>query len=201
MQLSAITCGSAVAMHGVDAAQCAPSRQEDPIAVGRFSRGYRFGRDAGVSSTVSSPAPPGTARQVSAKKGDPPDYRARKHCILTRGTTIERRRAILRDAVRLIEAEHRSRNLTVEHVAHHVATSPRQLQRCFTELSDETFSHCVQRVRLERAAQILRVVPRAPIRVVAGHVGYSQPAHFAKTFRSRYGVTPREYRAAAQAAA
>lgn len=36
--------------------------------------------------------------------------------------------------------------------------------------------------------------PDLPVKVVAERVGYRQPAQFAKSFRVRYGATPRDFR-------
>jgi transcriptional regulator GlxA family with amidase domain len=48
-------------------------------------------------------------------------------------------------------------------------------------------------VRLRNAAELLARQPLT-VRQVSLLVGYRQPAHFAKAFRRRYGVTPAQYR-------
>lgn len=109
--------------------------------------------------------------------------------------TITFRLSLLEDARAVID-EYYADDLTVEGVARRVATSRRQLQRCFNQLGGESFRDCLTRVRMERAADMLRH-GRLPVRHVASAVGYRQPAQFAKAFRRLYGVTPTEYRYAA----
>jgi len=110
----------------------------------------------------------------------------------TRDTTLERREQLYRDAVRVICTDY-ARPLTVDDVAHEIATSRRQLQRVFSEVGDTTFGQLLARARMAAAERLLRD-PSLPVREVARRVGYRQPAQFAKSFRARYGSTPREYR-------
>jgi two-component system response regulator YesN len=110
----------------------------------------------------------------------------------TRDTTVERREQLYHDAVRVICIEYAS-PLTVDDVAHEIATSRRQLQRVFADVGGTTFGQLLSRARMAAAARLLHD-PSLPIREVAYRVGYRQPAQFAKSFRLRYGATPREYR-------
>jgi AraC-like DNA-binding protein len=48
---------------------------------------------------------------------------------------------------------------------------------------------------MRAGAQLLIEQPAIPVRDVAHIVGYSQPPHFAKAFRRRYGLTPAAFRA------
>ena len=82
---------------------------------------------------------------------------------------------------------------TVAVVARALASSPRQIQRAFAELGGTSFSAYLREVRLRNAAALLA---RQPLTVwqVARLVGYRQPAHFAKAFWRRFGVTPAAYR-------
>ena len=110
-----------------------------------------------------------------------------------RPLTGQQRSAILRAAMLVIETEYAS-HLTLDGVAREIATSRRQLQRCFQEHEDDSFRSCVRRVRLERAAHLLCLDSQARVKDVARAVGYRQPATFAKAFRTHYGVLPSAYR-------
>jgi two-component system response regulator YesN len=112
----------------------------------------------------------------------------------TRPTTIDRREQLYRDAVRVICAEY-ANPLTVDDVAHQIATSRRQLQRVFADVGGTTFGQLLARARMAAAERLLRD-PDLPVKEVARRVGYRQPAQFAKSFRLRYGSTPRDYRRA-----
>lgn len=111
---------------------------------------------------------------------------------MTRQSTLSTRAALLHDAVQVMEAEH-AKNLSVGTVARRIATSRRQLQRCFAEHDDASFRSCLARIRMEEAAKLLAETP-LPVREVAYRVGYRQPAQFAKAFRRRHGVSPSVYR-------
>ena len=69
-------------------------------------------------------------------------------------------------------------------------------QRAYREAGGTSFRDHLTRVRMQRAAELLRH-GSAPVRDVARHVGYRQPAQFAKAFRRRHGVSPSRFRAPA----
>jgi two-component system response regulator YesN len=110
----------------------------------------------------------------------------------TRPTTTDRREQLFRDAVRVICTDYAA-PLTVDDVAHQIATSRRQLQRVIAEVGGTTFGQLLARARMAAAERMLHD-PSVPVKEVARRVGYRQPAQFAKSFRARYGATPREYR-------
>ena len=74
-----------------------------------------------------------------------------------------------------------------------MATSRRQLQRAFAEAGETSFRNYLQKVRMERAAELLREGD-APVNQVASAVGYRQPAQFAKAFRRHHGAPPSSFR-------
>ena len=112
-----------------------------------------------------------------------------------RPATVERRRALFLEAVSIIDAEY-SKKLALDDLARRVATSRRQLQRAFAEAGETSFRSYLQRVRMERAAELLRA-GESPVNQVASAVGYRQPAQFAKAFRRHHGTPPSTFRGAA----
>ena len=111
-----------------------------------------------------------------------------------RPTTSDRREQLFREAVRVIARAYAG-PLTVDDVARQIATSRRQLQRVIAEVGGTTFGQLLARARMSAAERLLHD-PDIQVREVARRVGYSQPAQFAKSFRLRYGATPRDYRRA-----
>ena len=109
-----------------------------------------------------------------------------------RTSTMQRRRALFMDAASIIHAEFATK-LALDDVARRVATSRRQLQRAFAEAGETSFRAYIQRVRMERAALLLRRTS-APVNQVASAVGYRQPAQFAKAFRRHHGAPPSSFR-------
>jgi AraC family transcriptional regulator, regulatory protein of adaptative response / methylphosphotriester-DNA alkyltransferase methyltransferase len=112
---------------------------------------------------------------------------------MQRRLTATHRAALLHDALAVMERDY-ARALQLDDVARDIATSRRQLQRCFAEHADGSFRECLTEIRMTHAAESLR--GGAPsVKAVAATVGYRQPAQFAKAFRRRYGVSPTTYRA------
>ncbi len=110
-----------------------------------------------------------------------------------RQSTISRRRELFEEAVEVIERDYAAAGLSLSTVAHRIATSPRQLQRAFAENGGTSFRQELQRVRMERAAALLRF-GSLPVGRVAASVGYRQPAQFAKAFRRHHGRAPSAFR-------
>ncbi len=111
-----------------------------------------------------------------------------------RPETVKRRHELFVEAAAIIEAEYEAK-LALDDVARRVATSRRQLQRAFAEAGETSFRTYLQRIRMERAADLLRGT-RSPVNQVASAVGYRQPAQFAKAFRRHHGTPPSSFREA-----
>jgi transcriptional regulator GlxA family with amidase domain len=111
----------------------------------------------------------------------------------TRPATREARLAIFTDAVDILSKE-ASRPITLEETARRVATSPRQLQRVFTEIAGQGFRSYLRRLRLSKAAELL-VGTDLSVVEIADAVGYGDASQFAKAFKRVYGVSPSRYRA------
>ena len=95
---------------------------------------------------------------------------------------------------RLVIDRHYAKRLTVAALARALATSPRQLQRAYERFGASTFREDLIARRMRAAAELL-AQPAIPVSDVARLVGYRQASHFAKAFRSRYGVAPARFRA------
>jgi AraC family transcriptional regulator, regulatory protein of adaptative response / methylphosphotriester-DNA alkyltransferase methyltransferase len=109
-----------------------------------------------------------------------------------RPATLERRLALFEDAAEIVRSEY-PQPLALDDVAHRVASSRRQLQRAFAEAGETTFRTYLQKVRMIRAAELLRH-DSIPVNRVARAVGYRQPAQFAKAFRRHHGAPPSAFR-------
>ena len=115
-----------------------------------------------------------------------------------RDDTVERRRAIYRDALAVIERDY-ARDIEIDDVAHEVAASRRQLQRVFAQCGGTTFRDALFEARMRYARRILQGSDLA-VKDVGRRVGYPQPAQFTKAFRHRHGMAPRQYRRQAREA-
>ncbi len=112
---------------------------------------------------------------------------------MQRPSTIRLRSSLLEEANAIVDRDYAS-DLSLDDIAHRVASSRRQLQRAYAEIGGTTFRDHLTQVRMERAADLL-ATRMFTVREVAHRVGYRQPAQFAKAFRRHRGVSPSDFRA------
>lgn len=94
-----------------------------------------------------------------------------------------------------------STGLSVEHVARATGLSRASLHRLFRD-QPCSLMKWLQLERLEASRRLLgeRGVPARSLTEIALSVGFKSSSHFSAAFRQRFGVTPRDYRAARQPA-
>lgn len=86
--------------------------------------------------------------------------------------------------------------LSVSGVARALGVSPRYVQMAFAELATTPLAY-IRRKRLQLAALQLRRTGRAcNITELSFSLGFNDLSHFSRVFKARYGVGPRDYRAA-----
>lgn len=107
-------------------------------------------------------------------------------------TVASRRRLYL--LARVVVARHYRSELTLAIVATALASSPRQLQRAYSQFGASSFSEDLIARRMAAAAQLLAEQRSIPVADVARLVGYRQAPHFAQAFRRRYGCSPSSFR-------
>ena len=84
--------------------------------------------------------------------------------------------------------------LTLTHVATKIAfTSPGNLSRLFRRHHGISFQGYLQRLRMEKAAELLRST-RLPIARIAKRVGYNDASRFSQHFKRLFETAPIEYR-------
>jgi two-component system, response regulator YesN len=91
-------------------------------------------------------------------------------------------------------ADHLHEELSLQILSKEVSLAPAYISTLFSEGTKESFTEYVTRLRLEKAADLLRYQPRLSVSVIATQVGYRNPQYFHSKFKSRYGVTPVQYR-------
>lgn len=84
-------------------------------------------------------------------------------------------------------------NLSLESAARHIHVHPMYLSKIFKKETGINFIEYLTEVRIAKAKQFL-ADDRLKIYEVSGKVGYHDPKHFSKVFKSAVGVTPYEYR-------
>lgn len=98
---------------------------------------------------------------------------------------------------RHVEAHLRDPELSARTVAAAFGISPRYLHIIFST-GEETVSNLILRRRLEECAKQLRdaIWSRRTITEIAFSWGFNNATHFARVFREKYSLSPRDYRAA-----
>ncbi|MEQ8346700.1 MAG: helix-turn-helix domain-containing protein [Sneathiellaceae bacterium] len=83
--------------------------------------------------------------------------------------------------------------LSPQAVAGHFRISLRHLHKLFAP-SGESFGRFLLRQRLERSLQAILAAPERSITEIALEAGFNDSSHFARSFRQRYGRSPRATR-------
>lgn len=90
--------------------------------------------------------------------------------------------------------------LSLRRLAEKNGVSPRYIQKLFA-MANDTFGHYLRVRRLERSRMDMGspICARLSISEICFRWGFNDSAHFSRTFRNQYGLSPREYRRGAGA--
>lgn len=89
--------------------------------------------------------------------------------------------------------ENLTEDLSVNALAQVACFSPFHFHRIFTMLVGETVNQCVNRLRMERAAALLRASPQMSILQAALDCGFNSASTFSRMFKKHYGHSPRSW--------
>ena len=78
--------------------------------------------------------------------------------------------------------------LSLEELARVAGFSPFHFHRVFKSITEETVNEMVVRLRLERAARLLRSTPELSVTAAAFECGFKSVAVFSRLFKRRYGL-------------
>lgn len=107
---------------------------------------------------------------------------------------------LIRQRIRMfIEAQIADPDLSCEMIAARNGISDRYLRKLF-ESSGETVSELIWGRRLDQAKRDLAnpLMGHVAITSIGYDVGFKDPAHFSRAFKSRFGIGPRDYRRSEQ---
>jgi len=114
-----------------------------------------------------------------------------------RGTAMTQKEA-LRDRIRDHVARHlRDPQLSIDQIALALNCSKRHLHNAFAQ-GDQTLASYIQQQRLQACIQALRQGSQQPITALALAWGFGNHSHFSRVFREHTGMSPSEFRQAAQ---
>lgn len=88
---------------------------------------------------------------------------------------------------------HVDRNISLEELAAEAFFSPFHFHRIFVAVTGETVKNFINRIRMEKAARLLRFSGKR-ISDIALECGFSGSSPFSRLFRNYFGISPTEYR-------
>jgi AraC-like DNA-binding protein len=100
---------------------------------------------------------------------------------------------LIQDAIRYIEANYRDTQISGNSVAKHLGLSPQYFSKVFTDNTGCGFPEYLNRVRLEKARELLLNSDRNAFEI-GEMVGYTNRSYFSTLFKKEYGVSPSKYR-------
>lgn len=89
--------------------------------------------------------------------------------------------------------EHLNDDLSLDTLADVAGFSRFHFHRVFKSVTEETISDMVMRLRLERAAALLRAKPKLPITDAAFECGFKSVAVFSRAFKKHFGLNARQW--------
>ena len=93
----------------------------------------------------------------------------------------------------ILQHRYTDSSLSLQTVADQLSLTPNYLSALFKRQMGENFSDYLEKLRIEKACQLLQDVQHK-VYQVADAVGYTDSRHFAKVFKAATGKTPLEYR-------
>jgi len=87
-----------------------------------------------------------------------------------------------------------SKDLSLDELAGVACFSPYHFHRIFQSSTGETLFKYIQRIRLEKSAQLLLIRPDEVVLNIALDCGFSNPAAFTRAFKLQFQQTPTQWR-------
>lgn len=110
-------------------------------------------------------------------------------------TSTKHKATLVQRLFKLIDERHGDPEFSPDEVAHGLGISKRYLQSLLAE-AGTTFVSTLTGIRLDRASELLRDRRCAQLQIadISLKCGYLDPSYFARAFRRRFGMGPREWR-------
>lgn len=159
----------------------------DPEAVEELQRiAHQITLDITVKKTVS------TSTKLSLLANLPQNFRILKKIHRLKATNCPQGPLPFRKALSYIHANF-TKDLSLAEIATHTGVSKSHLCRIFAKYAGEHFNTYLQRLRIERAKELL-CFSDEHIYEIAVKVGFWDSRYFSKIFRDFTGLSPSEYR-------
>ncbi|KRF39118.1 helix-turn-helix transcriptional regulator [Paenibacillus sp. Soil787] len=90
--------------------------------------------------------------------------------------------------------EHLHEDLSLDLLSQLVSLSPSYISTLFADVLNVSFTEYVTKARLDKAAELLKADRSLSVADIATKVGYRNSGYFITKFRTKFGVTPMQYR-------
>lgn len=90
--------------------------------------------------------------------------------------------------------EHLQEPLTLEYIAQEALLSKYHFHRIFKMITSENLNQFIQRLRIEKSANILYCESKDSLTDIALNCGFSSSGYFSRVFKDHYGVSATEFR-------
>ena len=98
----------------------------------------------------------------------------------------------IREAVAYIESNYQ-RNVSIEEIAGALRLNRSYFGKIFRLATGKSPQRFLMNYRMIKAADML-VMTNMPVNEIGASVGYENPMHFSRAFKTIYGISPREWR-------
>lgn len=88
---------------------------------------------------------------------------------------------------------HYAEDISLEQTAESVSINPSYLSYIFKKETGITFLQYLTNIRLQKACELMLSDPGMSLDVVSARTGYHSASYFHKIFRSKFGVSPRQW--------
>lgn len=96
--------------------------------------------------------------------------------------------------VKLYIDDHLHEDLSLDVLSQLVSLSPSYISTLFADVLHVSFTEYVTKARLDKAADLLKTDRSLSVAEIATQVGYRNSGYFITKFRTKFGVTPMQYR-------
>ncbi len=91
-----------------------------------------------------------------------------------------------------IDINYMDTNLNIQNIASIIGLNKRYMTRIFKKTQGVTIIDYIIEKRMNKACELLK--KGNPVGIVASKVGYSDPYHFSKMFKTVHGISPKDYK-------
>lgn len=99
---------------------------------------------------------------------------------------------IIREVKRVVRQQ-MDEEISLQKLSDEVHLHPKYLSWLFKQETGEGVNEYVNRVKMEHAAEALKTSRKKVYEIAAG-LGFQNPSYFIQVFKTRYGMTPQQYR-------